>query len=395
MKPQSLIMLVVAGACGLAAMVLTQRFLAAPSKKTVEETASVVVASIEIQPGTTLNETMFKTIEHPKNFLPAGAVTEATALVGRSTRYHMVPQEVITDAKLAPEGVKSGLETVIEEGKRAITVGIPTDRSVAGFIKPNSHVDIMLQMRSQGPSKPALIKTILQDVKVLAVNTEMQAIADGENRGKIVEMVTFLVAPDEAEKLSLAAESGVLSLRLRSSIDREEVASKKLTLDEVLSDRSKDEDDAKTDPKSIFLTKDGKAAKRSPSGLAGLLASFGLGKKREAPDAKLVAPPTPQVAAAAPVALAPTVPPVPRKKVKRLVYRDLEGKPLMEILLDAESKMAANLEHMLEEVESPRVAAAPMSMPSMKMPPMGPSDPPGDPRPTPGTDDVTSVADPL
>lgn len=352
MKPQSLIMLVVAAACGLAAMVLTQRFLSAPTDKKLDDLTPVVVANIEIQQGTTLNETMLKEVDYPKAFVPAGAVTDMKSIVGRATRYHLGASEVLTDAKLAPEGVSAGLETVIEEGKRAITVGINTDRSVAGFIKPNSHVDVMLVMRSQGPEKPALSKTILQDIKVLAVNTDMQNNGDPDNRGKTVEMVTFLVTPEEAEKLSLAQENGVLALRLRSSVDREAVATKKVTLDEVLSDAPIEEDEKSIDPDRVFLDKEKLGERGRQSALGGLIAGL-IGRRNQPKEEGKKE--SPQLVAQAPIAPPAPVPPVPQKTLKRLVYRDLQGKPLMEVLVDAESKIAANLQHMLEEVETGKV----------------------------------------
>lgn len=354
MKPQSLIMLVIAAACGLAAMVLTQRFLSAPSDKKNEDLVPILVAAVEMQGGTMLNESMLKTVDYPKAFVPAGAVTDAQKIVGRATRYHLGPSEVLTEAKLAPEGVKAGLETVIPEGRRAITVPMPTSRSVAGFIKPGSHVDVVLNMRSQGPDKPPLAKTILQDVKVLAVNAEMQNTGDPDNKGKMVEMVTFLLDPNEADKLALAQENGTISLRLRSGVDKEATIAKKITLDELISDRGGMDDEKKSDePGAVFLDDAKQAKTGKKKGLGGLFATLLGGKKDKKGEEGAGKS---EVAAPVPVPPTAPIPPVPQKVMKRLVYRDLEGKPLMEVVLDAESKMAANLQHLLEDVEAGKLA---------------------------------------
>lgn len=356
MKPQTLMMLVIAVACALVAMFLTQQFLRQPDKIVGDDVTSVLVAAVEVQPGTLLNETILKSREYPKSLLPEGSFTEPKQLEGRSTRYHMGANEVITLNKLAPEGVKGGLETVVPEGKRAVTLRLPTDRSVAGFIKPDAHVDVTLNMPSMGPNKPPVSKVILQDVRVLAVNAEMQNEGGPDNKGKLVEMVTFLVVPEDAQKLALAQQHGTLTLSLRSSVDKNEVALKAVTLDDLLADKKGDEEEP--DPEKVVLD-ESKVVNKAKSGAFDKVLNNLLGGPRDAK--KPVDGQDTQVIEKTPVPPPAPAAPIVRKKLKRLVYRDLMGKKQMEVLLDAESKLATSLQHLLEEVNPETLDNPPMA----------------------------------
>jgi pilus assembly protein CpaB len=63
-------------------------------------------------------------------------------------------------------------------------------------------------------------KVILTNVQVLAAGTKMEQ--DVENNKAIpVTVVTLLVAPEEAERLTLASTEGKIQLALRNPLDRE------------------------------------------------------------------------------------------------------------------------------------------------------------------------------
>jgi pilus assembly protein CpaB len=339
MKPQTLIMLVVALGCGLAAMVMTQRFLTAP----VEEKppgAMVLVAAIDIKPGEKINEQVVKLVEWPKEVVPANALTKLEDAVGRSARFPLGANEVVTLAKLAAEGIGPGLEPIIEEGKRAMSVPIKTHESAAGFIRPGSKVDIVMISRGNGANGKA--KTILQNVPVIAVNHQISDKPEEEEKGTVVEMITFLLSPEEAESLALAQSTGHIQLVLRNPLEDEFVKTKGVNQDELLRGSSKFQE-ASEKPK------DGEKVTDGPGALASFLSKI-VGPK-EKPEKGSAAPLSAQV----PV-IQFTLPP-PEKK-KRLVYRDLQGNVLMEVVLDADDKIAENLDGLLEDVESEEQALA-------------------------------------
>ena len=52
-------------------------------------------------------------------------------------------------AKLAPEGAKAGLSSIVAKGKRAITVKVNEVVGVAGFALPGNYVDVMVNTQDE------------------------------------------------------------------------------------------------------------------------------------------------------------------------------------------------------------------------------------------------------
>lgn len=359
MKPQTVIMLVVALGCGLAAMVMTQRFLTVPVQDKPKGTM-VVVAAIEVKPGEKLAENTVKLVEWPNDVVPANAITKPEEVIGRSVRFPIGANEAVTMAKLAAEGVGPGLEPIIEEGKRAMSVPIKTHESAAGFIKPGSRVDVVMISRGNGDGGKA--KTILQNVRVIAVNHSISDNPDEAEKGTVVEMITFLLTPDEAEGLALAQNSGSIQLVLRNPLEDEFVKTKGVTQDELLRGNSRYSELAEK-------PEDGIKVPEGPSPLSGFLSKLMSAQARKESDAK-----------DQPIAMTPQVAPTPPEMKKRLIYRDLQGNVLMEVILDADDKVVDSLDGLLEDVPPEDTLASltsPGSLPSLAIP-AGPPSPPAE-----------------
>jgi pilus assembly protein CpaB len=67
-----------------------------------------------------------------------------------------------------------------------------------------------------------ITSTVLQNVRVLAAGQKLEADPDGKATNASV--VTLLVSPQDAEKLTLASSLGKILFVLRNSSDRKEVA---------------------------------------------------------------------------------------------------------------------------------------------------------------------------
>lgn len=337
MKPQTLIMLVVALGCGLAAMVMTQRFLTVPTVEKPKGT-EVVVAAVNIQPGTELNETLVKMVEWPNDVVPETALTDMKEVLGRSVRFPLGANEAITMAKLAAEGIGPGLEPIIEAGKRAMSVPIKTHESAAGFVTPGSKVDIVMISRGNGADGKA--KTILQNVRVIAVNHSIADNPEEASKGSVVEMVTFLLTLEEAESLALAQNTGAIQLILRNPLEEDFVKTKGVTRDELLRGTSRFSKLNDEKPEDGATVADG------PSALSGFLEKLLSQAPKEETQPEETAEPTEELD---PIVV--QTPQSPPEKKKRLVYRDLEGNVLMEVVLDAEDKIVESLDGLLEDVE--------------------------------------------
>jgi len=180
-------------------------------------TEPVLVADRELTAGQEISADDLKLSEWPVEIVPPEHFTSIDEVVGRISRYPLGVGEPVVESRLAPPGALQGLAATIPPGYRAMTVAVNMVSSVSGFVLPGSHVDVLVSMRPAG-KKDAVAKTILQYVRVLAVDQHLEG-RDG--RPLSSRAVTLLVQPDEAEKLGLAVTQGTLQLALRSSTDEE------------------------------------------------------------------------------------------------------------------------------------------------------------------------------
>jgi pilus assembly protein CpaB len=211
---RAIVMILLSLLAGAAAVVMAARWV---GQQSAENTTSVIVATRDLDLGAPLNASMFQVVPWPSGALPTGSFKEQKLLEGRVVRSPIFKGEPILEPKLAPEGTKGGLTSIIAGGKRAISVKVNEIVGVAGFALPGSFVDIMVNTMD-GKDK-AVSKIVLKRILVLAIAQEANR---DETKPKVVSAVTLEVAPEEAEKIDLARSIGTLSLVLRNPIDRNE-----------------------------------------------------------------------------------------------------------------------------------------------------------------------------
>ena len=211
---RAIVMLVIAVLLGLVAVGIAVQWLG--DKRGIGH--KVAVAARDLQPGTELTPSAITTLDWPAGEAPAGAFSDPSKLEGRVLKTVMARGEPVLESKLAPVGTKGGLSSVIDPGKRAITVRVNEVVGVAGFALPGNYVDILVN--TQDEQQKPVSKIVLEKILVLAVAQE--ATRD-ETKPKVVDAVTLEVTPDEAEVLDLARSIGNLSLVLRNQLDQETI----------------------------------------------------------------------------------------------------------------------------------------------------------------------------
>jgi pilus assembly protein CpaB len=183
----------------------------------------VVVTAVDIPVGTKLIREQLTTSPFPTNSTPEGAFVSLDKLIGRVVLNSIAAREVITEAKLAPEGTAGGLSAVIPEGYRAMTVKVDEVVGVSGFLTPGTLVDVVVTMApaENSASKDTVSKIVLQNIKVLASGQNIDRPKD-DREASAVRSVTLQVSPEQAEKLALASSEGRLQLVMRNSVDQED-----------------------------------------------------------------------------------------------------------------------------------------------------------------------------
>jgi pilus assembly protein CpaB len=91
---------------------------------------------------------------------------------------------------------------------------------VAGYVLPGTRVDVLATLSPTRDQVDVTSKVVLTDVQVLAAGTKMEQGVD-DTKPMPVNVVTLLVDPTEAERLTLASTEGKIQLALRNPLDRE------------------------------------------------------------------------------------------------------------------------------------------------------------------------------
>ncbi len=219
-KNRALILLVFALASGALAAFLALRYLrnqTTPINTAAPTTERLVVAARALPLGSVVGEQDVKTIGWSGGPLPPGFMGDPAQVVGRGLIASVEPNEPIMAGKLAAEGLGGGLPVLIDEGMRAISIGVDQVVGVAGFVLPASRVDVLLTMGASASSQEQATKIIMQNVKTLAAGTTIQQ--DQEGTPLAVPVITLLVTPEQAETLILATSQGRIQLALRNTLD--------------------------------------------------------------------------------------------------------------------------------------------------------------------------------
>jgi pilus assembly protein CpaB len=209
---RAIIMLVLSVLAGVAAVLLAARWMG--QQATASQT-QVLVATRDLALGQAITQGMVQAVAWPAATVPGGSFSDAGKLEGRVIRSSIFKGEPILAPKLAPEGTKAGLDSVIKDGQRAITVKVNEVVGVAGFLAPGSYVDLLVNIKDDRENP--MSKIVLERIMVLAVAQESNR--GDETKPKVVNAVTLEVTPEEAEKIDLARNIGTLSLMLRNQID--------------------------------------------------------------------------------------------------------------------------------------------------------------------------------
>jgi pilus assembly protein CpaB len=180
----------------------------------------VVVAATDLELGAELTADDVRVIEWPASAVPADAISDPKEVVGRGLVMPVIQFEPILPLKLASKEAGAGLPPVIPPGLRAVSVRVNEVIGVAGYVVPGTRVDVLTTINpGQGNASQMTSKVILTDVQVLAAGTKIDNTAD-RDKPMPVSVVTLLVNPDEAERLTLAASEGKIQLALRNPLDR-------------------------------------------------------------------------------------------------------------------------------------------------------------------------------
>jgi pilus assembly protein CpaB len=196
-------------------------FKEASIKPVAKASQHIVVASVPLQLGTRLDANNVKLVDWPAGLAVAGMMTRIEDVANRALITPVAQNEPIMEAKLASQQSGAGLSATIPEGMRALSVSVNEVVGVAGFVIPGTMVDVLVTGNIPAGSG-TVTRTILENVRVLAAGQKIEQDRDG--KPQTVPVITLLVNPEDASKLTMAANQGKLQLALRNTIDTKVVS---------------------------------------------------------------------------------------------------------------------------------------------------------------------------
>lgn len=247
MRANTLIMIVLAGVFGILAVVLANIWLAnqrsAMARTEDSQHDTVVVAAVPLKFGDTLSADKLREIPWPAGAIPEGAFkTAKDLLAGDGTKQALQAigaNEPVLATKITGPGQRATLSAVLTEGMKAVSIRVNDVLGVAGFVFPGDRVDILLTRNardSEGADR-SFVDVLLQSVKVLAVD---QVADESKDNPQVVKAVTVEVSTKDAQKLTLAAGAGQLSLALRQAAANKGEATERVTLSDLTGDTPED-----------------------------------------------------------------------------------------------------------------------------------------------------------
>lgn len=232
-----------AGAVVFAAMagVLVSQLL--ENRYSQEPVRAVVVVKHDAPAGVPLRAQDLTVADWPQSAVPRGVYTKVKQVVD-SKRVPLVPlvkgQPVLV-SQLSRANAGIGVASLIEEGKRAVSIQTDDPVTLAQLVYPGARVDVLSTAQRQGKRRGTYMqtRTVLQNVRVLAVGEDIDPLTvarrrkphkDGEEGSpfgagaadskEVRRVITVLVTPEEAEALSQAEREGKIYIALRNPRDR-------------------------------------------------------------------------------------------------------------------------------------------------------------------------------
>ena len=228
MKRQTIIALGVAVILGLVAVFLANTYLTSRERQMAAEPQGMVriaVASLPLEYGAEITPDKVKFVNYPATSLPPGTYRSVAELLPQGKhRVALRPIQVnqpLLAADLSGEGQNASIAALLPDGMRAATVRINDVSGVAGFVKPNDTVDVLITRQAIG-SDEQVTDVLLQNIRVIAMGQD----ASGANdKPSVQRSATLEVTPVDAQKLALGQQLGQLSFVLRKPGEEQNIAS--------------------------------------------------------------------------------------------------------------------------------------------------------------------------
>ncbi len=180
-----------------------------------ENLVNVVVVKSEIKKNQIVTRDMLEVKQMPVMGLHPQAITNVDDAVGRFALTDMIAGEMLLPHRTITATEESKIVArKIQEGFRAVSVGVNIVQSVSNLIEPEDYVDVYHTIPEKSDS-PAITTIVLEKVRVIAVERRMIEV-DSDNPYVEYSSVALEIRPEDRLKLVHAKETGTINLVLHS-----------------------------------------------------------------------------------------------------------------------------------------------------------------------------------
>ncbi|MEE6250121.1 MAG: Flp pilus assembly protein CpaB [Bdellovibrionota bacterium] len=194
----------------------------------------VLIAKKDILEMSDIDDTMIDIVEKPADFVEPGALTNPEEVISLVAAVPIKKGEQIIATKILKPGPNTGLALQVAPTRRAVTIPVDEFRGVAKLIRPGDRIDLLAVVeQGKGLDKSFNVKTILQDVSVLATgvritnNIPRKLDDDGKSYTNLntytdFSSITVELDPQKAQEIIflMATNPGSLYMTLRNPNDR-------------------------------------------------------------------------------------------------------------------------------------------------------------------------------
>lgn len=215
---RSLLLLVLSFAVFLILLVI----LFSSKEKTVQPQTVQILAAIEnMNSGSVIQTSQMQWKEIPVDnlrdtFIPKTNSELMRRVEGAVVKNPIARDEIVEIQNLIDTHGRSALSAVIKDGMRAVTVPYNKLANAPSLIAPGDIIDIILPKRTSPTGREYFGETILQNIRVLAVDHSLQKTEGFDTKTTSPKSISLEVSAEQAENLAASIRDGQVVVSMHS-----------------------------------------------------------------------------------------------------------------------------------------------------------------------------------
>lgn len=206
------VFLLLACVCGTIAAIGVSQWMQAQSTGQSEiKMVEIFVTAKAIDVAEEITAEKIQLEQWPADRIPEGSTSKLEDLQGKFARQRFYAGEPVMPVKLMSKANSNSI--TIPKGFSVVSMKADSENAVANLVRPGDRVDVMAYFTKSEMIPESMAKTVLQGVRVFAVDGRTERDDDEENV-QTARTISLLISKDDAEAWTYASELGKIRLTL-------------------------------------------------------------------------------------------------------------------------------------------------------------------------------------